>query len=758
MTTPSALETGLRSKRTAIELKGFALLQLSFQTLGIIYSDIGTSPLYVLNGIWPSTGEVPSKEDIIGGVSAIIWSITILPLLKYVFTSLKFATQEGEGGSFALYQGLYPPKEKDYEADRTLTGDYGQELKRMSPSLVNPTLKEKLRWPLLLWCLFGTALTMADGMFTPAVSVTSAVGGIAVAKPSVTHNIVPIAIAFLLVIFFVQQFGTARLAVTFGPISFVWFLLLAGTGLYNITLYPGIFRAFDPSRGVLLFVRTRDYDILAGVLLAITGCEAIFANVGQFNALSIQISFGCFVYPSLLLAYLGQGAALITDGDQVIQNVFYRSIPGGLNGPLFWIMFIFAILATIIASQAMITATFSLLQQVISMKSFPPLRLVYTSETIQGRVYIPAINWTLMIGTIILVATFSDLGKLTNAYGFAVATVMLSTTILLSFQIHYVKKLPIIISLLYFVVFGFFDGLFWGASLKKIPHGAWVPLTIGVCISILMWLWTWGKGLEDAFDGQNRQNLRDFIHKDEKLQVTFHLDGDAENDAVEDEVDDDDDDTYSISRYYYVPHPSKTTGSAVDGDEHPKALLRQRELVRIPTCAVFHKIAEGQGVPHSFIGLVRQWPGLPEVLIFLSVSVLPVPRVPAEERYVVSRVRSIQGFYGATYYIGYRDNFDVKVDDLLERICALEAHADPHNCSRIINRIKEVAGNTTHIVPHYHVVSRHVNVRKFSVIVNFLRRYLIEEIYRRLATMFPETANWLTSADEIIHVGINAPI
>ncbi|SJL07638.1 uncharacterized protein ARMOST_10988 [Armillaria ostoyae] len=717
MTTPSALETGLRQKRTAIELTGFALLQLSFQTLGIIYSDIGTSPLYVLNGIWPSTGEVPSKEDIIGGVSAIIWSITILPLVKYVFTSLKFATQEGEGGSFALYQGLYPPKEKDYEADRTLTGDYGQELKRMSPGPVNATLKEKLRWPLLLWCLFGTALTMADGMFTPAVSVTSAVGGIAVAKPSVTHNIVPIAIAFLLAIFFVQQFGTARLAVTFGPISFIWFLLLAGTGLYNITLYPGIFRAFDPSRGVLLFVRTRDYDILAGVLLAITGCEAIFANVGQFNALSIQISFGCFVYPSLLLAYLGQGAALITNGDQVIQNVFYQSIPGGLNSPLFWIMFTFAILATIIASQAMITATFSLLQQVISMKSFPPLRLVYTSETIQGRVYIPAINWTLMIGTIVLVATFSDLAKLTNAYGFAVATVMLSTTILLSFQIHYVKKLPIIVALLYFVVFGFFDGLFWGASLKKIPHGAWVPLTIGLCISILMWLWTWGKGLEDAFDGQNRQNLRDFIRKDEKLQVTFHLDGDAENDAVEDEVDDDDDDTYSISRYYYVPHPSKTISNAVDGDAHPKALLRQRELVRIPTCAVFHKIAEGQGVPHSFIG-----------------------------------------FYGATYYIGYRDNFDVKVDDLLERICALEAHADPHNCGRIINRIKEVAGNTTHIVPHYYVVSRHVNVRKFSVIVNFLRRYLIEEIYRRLATMFPETANWLTSADEIIHVGINAPI
>ncbi|KAF8918970.1 potassium transporter [Mucidula mucida] len=744
-----ALESGTSTyKRRALQLKGSALLGLSFQTLGIIYSDIGTSPLYVLNGIWPASAAAPSQEDVIGGVSAIVWAISLLPLIKYVFISLRFATQEGEGGSFALFQGLYPPRVKNLDDDRALTGDYGIDSRPISPE--KSKLKDKMRWPLLIWCLFGTSLTMADGMFTPAVSVTSAVGGIAVAQASVADHIVPISIAFLLVIFFVQQFGTAKLAYTFSPIAFIWFLLLAATGIYNITSFPGIFRAFDPSRAVMLFVRTGDYDLLAGVLLAVTGCEAIFANVGQFNALSIQLSFGFLVYPSLILAYLGQGAKLITDGDNVILNVFYRSIPGPINGGLWWVMWIVALLATIIASQAMITATFSLLQQVISMKSLPPLRMLYTSETIQGQIYIPAINWSLMIGTIVIVAAFSDLSKLTNAYGFAVATVMFSTTILIGVHIRYVKMLPGVVALAYLLVFGFFDGLFWGASLRKIPHGAWVPLMIGSCIALVMILWTWGKGLEDAFDGKNRRNLREFIQRDEKSRVTIRLEPHGSESETEDVLMDDAPQSDEASTYYYI--------DSVSSKGSHNQLAQRRELARIPTCAVFHKITEGSGVPHSFIGLVRQWPALPEVLIFLSVSVVPIARVPVEDRYIVTKVRSIEGFYGVTYCIGFRDNFDVKIDDLVEMLCSLEQKADPQRSGYLIDKIRRVSANTTHIVPHYHVVSKKVEAGKLSVVVNYVRKYLIEDIYRRLATMFPETANWLTSADEIIHVGINAVI
>ncbi|TFK33003.1 potassium transporter [Crucibulum laeve] len=751
MSSPAALEHGLNTKRSAVKVGGWALAALSFQTLGIIYSDIGTSPLYVLNGIWPGSGPVPSNEDVIGGISAIIWSLTLLPLLKYICISLFFGTQEGEGGSFALYMGLYPAKDKDFDADRTLTGEsyHGKEFKETLPFSMR--LKNKARWPLLLWCLFGTSLTMADGIFTPAVSVTSAVAGIAVAKPSVTADIIPISVVFLLVLFAVQQFGTARLAFTFAPISFIWFLLLIGTGIYNITLYPGIFRAFDPSRAVLLFVRTKNYDLLAGVLLAVTGCEAMFANLGQFNAASIRLSFMIFVYPALVLAYLGQGARLIVDGEAVLANLFYNTIPGAHNGPLFWIMFIFAILATLIASQAMITATFSLIQQVINMKGFPPIRMIYTSETIQGQVYIPAINWALMIATIVVVAVFSNLANLTNAYGFAVATVMLSTSVLLAVQMFYVKHLPLTLAIAYFISFGFFDGLFWGAALKKVPHGAWVPLLIGVVLMLIMFLWTWAKRLEDSFDGANRKNLRHFIQQNEKSNnIHFDFDDDADHAIT---IDGEDDHAATLPTYYYMSTQSPTT-SSVGNDKIAEV---RKDLQRIPTCAVFHKIAEGKGVPHTFVGFVRQWPALPRVVIFLSVCVVPIPRVPIEERYVVNKVRTIEGFYGVTYYIGFRDDFDVQVGELIERICSVERQMNP-KANAIIEEIRAVAQTATHIAPHYHVVSKKVDVGVISPIVNYLRKYLIEDIYRRLATMFPETANWLTSADEIIHVGINAEI
>ncbi|KAJ6452540.1 potassium transporter [Mycena vitilis] len=709
---PSSLESGLNKKRTAVKLSGFALFFLSFQTLGIIYSDIGTSPLYVLNGIWPASGSLPPKDDIIGGISAIIWSLTLTPLIKYVFISLIFGTQEGEGGSYALYQGLYPPEDQDGNLDRTLTGETYK-----VASHKQATLSERFRLPLLAWCLFGTALTIADGMFTPAVSVTSAVGGIAVAKVSVSQQIIPISIAILVVLFISQRFGTAGLAFMFAPISCIWFLLLASTGIYNITSYAGIFRAFDPSRAVMLFVRTGDYDILAGVLLAVTGCEAIFAK---------YISFAGFVYPSLVLAYLGQGARLIVDGDAVLSNIFYNTIPGRTNGPLFWIVFIFAILATIIASQAMITATFSLIQQLVNMKALPPLKLAYTSETIQGQVYISSVNWMLMIGTIIIVAAFADLAALTNAYGFAVATVMFSTTILLAVQMRWVKHWPAFVAVGYFVLWGFFDGLFWGASLKKVPKGAWVPLMIGVILMLIMSFWTWAKGLEDKFDGEHRENIRHFIVPgfDQKMQ----------DEETEEEVSGEETKVEDVTYHYK---------EAAQGEKE----VGTQPLVRLPTCAVFHKMTRGQGAPHTFIGFIRQWPALPRVVIFLSVSVVPLARVTVEDRYAITKVRSVQGFYGVTAYLGFRDNFDIRVDDIIERICDLELQLDPRQLSKTINQIRTVARSTTHIAPHYHVVSKHVDVGRFSWVSNAVRKYLIEDIYRRLATVFPETGNWV-SAEE----------
>lgn len=741
----ASLETADNAKKAILQPRrphsatGFSLLQLCFSTLGVIYSDIGTSPLYVLNGIWPANEPAPSEEDVIGGTSAIIWSMTLLPLLKYVIICLHFGTGEGEGGSFALFQGLYPPARDDVDSDRVLSGESTHIAKTKSSS---GHLSDRFRWPLLAWCLFATGLTMADGILTPAVSVTSAAAGVAVAKPSISNDITGIALAFLIPFFLVQPFGTGWLGYGFAPITFIWLLLLGGTGIANITAHPGIFRAFDPSRAILWFVRTKNYDYLAGVLLAVTGCEAIFANLGQFNMLSIQLTFSLFVYPNLILAYLGQSARLIRDGDAVINNVFYTTIPGRSGGPLFWIVYVFGILATLTASQAMITATFSLVQQIVNMKSLPPIRLKHTSEEIQGQVFIPIVNWILMIAVIIFVVAFKNSANLTNAYGFAVATVMFSTTTIISMQMIYVKHWPIVIAVAFFLTFGFFDGLFWGAALTKIPHGAWAPLMLGSIMMLFMLFWTWAKRLEDKFDGKNRKNLRHFIVAGDKGIVTMTARGPEVGEIDESESD-------SVDRYYYYANDKLAT-------EREEA---RKELVRIPTCAIFHKFAAGRGVPHSFVGFIRRWPALPEVVIFLSVCVVPAPRVHPDERYDVNKVRSVKGFYGVTYYIGFREDFRVNIDEIVAKISSLEDSSDPRS-SEIMNEIKKAAFETTHIVPHYHVISK-VDLCDGGLLrvpVNWIRRFFIESIYRRLIIAFPETAKWSGPADEIIRVGVTAKI
>ncbi|TFY59675.1 hypothetical protein EVG20_g7693 [Dentipellis fragilis] len=735
---PGDVEKGAR--RTAVSVGGLALLLLSFQTLGIIYSDIGTSPLYVLNGIWSSSGPAPSKEDVIGGLSAIVWSLTLVPLLKYVLICLHFGTYEGEGGTFALFQGLYPPVAFETAPTRD----------SLAPSMhSNSSIKapKSLKWPLLIWALFGTSLTMADGIFTAAVSVTSAVGGIAVAKPEVEKHIVPISIAFLLLLFLSQPFGTARLSFLFAPLTSIWLALIAITGIVNITKFPGIFRAFDPSRAILFFVRTGDYDMLAGVLLAVTGCEALFANLGQFNMLSIQLSFSVVVYPALILAYLGQGSRLIVDGPDVIGNVFYSTIPGAHDGPLFWIVYVFAILATLVASQAMITAVFSLVQQLVNMKSLPPIRMIHTSEKIQGQVYIPAVNWILMIAVIVIVAAFTDAQQLTNAYGFAVATVMFTTTCLVSIQTRYVKHLPIVCGVAFFLFFGFIDGLFWGASLKKIPKGAWVPLMIGGILWILMTFWNWAKGLEDKFDGVHRRRLTRFIVSSE---ATIQLPDVSESERIEEKSSTDDD-------MVEKPADSDATLYCMVPALTEAGVEEKRPLGRLSVLAVFHRLAHEKGVPYSFINFIRQWPALPRFAIFLSVNVLPVAHVTLEDRYVVEKVE-ISGCYGASYYLGFRDDFDVQVPEIIKHICDLETRTNPEGAPELIRQLNLLASTSTHVVPHYQLISRRLEAGWFSPVVNWVRRVLIEDVYGRLRVMFPETVNWLASAEEIINVGINARV
>ncbi|ODO11951.1 potassium uptake protein [Cryptococcus amylolentus CBS 6273] len=716
-----------------IKLSGLKLVGLAFSCLGVIYSDIGTSPMYVLNGIWPAAGSAPSREDVIGGISAIIWALTIIPLLKYVVFALEFGTDKGEGGPFALFMGLFPKAEASPDG-RILTTYNTNDGEVPYDSSGRLAKLRRFKWPLFAWTVFGTALTLADGILTPAVSVTTTVGGIAVAKPSVINDIVPISICFLICLFAVQRFGVHRISVSFAPVTTIWLLLIGCTGIYNITLHPGIFRAVDPSRAVMWFVRTKNYDYLAGVLLCLTGSEAMFANLSQFNKASIRLSFACFVYPMLVLAYLGQGASLIVN-PSVVSSIFYLTIPGGTGGALYWIEFIFAILASLVASQAMISGSFSLLHQLIGMQAFPPLRIHHTSTVISGQIYIGAANWLLFIGTVAVVGGFGSSAALTHAYGFAVATVLFVTTTLIALSIPFTKNLPYVLGVLFLLVFGFFDGLFWGASLKKVPTGAWFPLALGGVLCIIMVFWAYCRLLESSFEESNSQRLTRLLipmpHGPSELQFTSaSLPSSASPSAHEN------DDT-DIGLTFFEP-----TGTERE-DEGPKDLGlvlptgEIRSLTRVPVMAVFHRNEGGKGAPYSFAKFMSHYPALPSVVVFLTIRVVGVPFVPHSDRYVVNKVRSLEGFFSVTMRMGYLDRTPPSTDDLIHLITPL-ASRSASNASLALTRVSSILKASkvvSHVVPQH--VIRSKGGRR-NVVWNWVRRLLVEEVYARARVMWPD--------------------
>ncbi|GHJ84454.1 hypothetical protein NliqN6_0856 [Naganishia liquefaciens] len=748
--------------RRAPQLSPVRTIVFAFSCLGVIYSDIGTSPLYVISTIFPPTEGAPSKDDVIGVISAIIWSISLLPLLKYVIFALSFGSTEGEGGPFALFLQIFPRRShlEDADEDRELTKFDSKDVALSQESRYPDSWISKARWPLLIWTLFATSCTMADGILTPAVSVTSSVGGLAVVAPSVADNVRPISIAFLLVLFLGQRFGTQKLSFLFAPMTLMWLALLLVSGIINIVSYPGVLRAFDPSRAIMFFVRTKNYDALAGVLLSLTGCEAVFANLGQFNASAIRLSFVTVVYPALVLQYCGQGARLIVDGEHVIANPFYLSIPGGENGGLWWVIWIFGVFATLIASQAMITATFSLIQQLMGQKSFPTIRINYTSTLTAGQVYIPAVNWILMAGTIITVGIFGSSFAMTLAYGFAVAVVMFITTTLLAIQVPLIKGLPWVLGLAFFVFFGFLDGLFVGAAVKKVPHGAWFPLAIGSAMCLFMVFWTRCRELEDKFDRENKRNLtRIILHqepgatttpaselKDKKIAFAPTERGRSTEPIA----------IHQLSRLASVVSRSE----GLHQDEHGGLYVARpncEELLkvqRIPTLAIVHKVTEGKGVPHAFSVFLRQVPALPRVVVFLSVRVTAVPHVPLVDRYLVSKVRSVDGFYGVVMRKGYLDQLSPEVDQILERIFEIEVQYSATKLEDRLKAIKEASLTTTHIVPSYNIKSR----ASANVLVDKMRRVILEELYGRLRVIFPDDSHLLVDSESTLKVGVTAHI
>ncbi|KAL0437595.1 UNVERIFIED_CONTAM: Potassium transporter 5 [Sesamum radiatum] len=578
------------------------VLQLAFQSIGVVYGDIGTSPLYVYSSTFGS--EIRHNDDILGVLSLIFYTITIIPLIKYVFIVLR-ANDNGDGGTFALYSlicryakvGLIPSQEVEDGNVSTfkleLPNNRMQRALKVKSQLENSNFAKLF---LLFATMLGTSMVIGDGVLTPCISVLSAVGGIKEATSAMTEDrIVWTSIAILVCLFMVQRFGTDKVGYSFAPIICVWFSLIAGIGVHNFIKYdPSVIKAINPKYILDYFRRNKDqaWISLGGVVLAITGTEALFADVGHFSVRSIQISMCSVTYPALILAYTGQ-ASFLRKNNHLVSDTFYKSIPD----PLYWPMFIVAVLASIIASQAMISGTFSIIQQSLSLGCFPRVKIVHTSTKYQGQVYVPEINYLLMLACVFVTLGFRTTTKIGNAYGIAVVFVMTLTSAFLVLIMIMIWKTHILLIIAYALIIGTIELVYLSSVLYKFDQGGYLPLAFALILMTIMYVWN------DVY----------------RKKYYFELDHKISPEKVKEIVED-----MSTSQ-------------------------------RLPGLAIFYSELV-HGIPPIFKHYVANVPALHSVLVFVSFKSLPTSKVPMDERFLFRRVQPKDiHVYRCIVRYGYKD-------------------------------------------------------------------------------------------------------
>jgi KUP system potassium uptake protein len=443
---------------------GRRLAILTLTALGVVYGDIGTSPLYTMKEAFSDAhGLTPSVVNVYGILSLVFWSIMLVVVLKYLVFILR-ADNHGEGGVLALLALVLQRQHRNSDRRR----------RRM----------------FVILGVFGTALLFGDGIITPAISVLGAVEGVEIATPAFSHFVVPITIAILLMLFMLQRLGTAKVGRAFGPITLLWFLIIGGLGLHEILRAPRILAAINPWYAATFFAAHgfAGFAALGAVFLAVTGAEALYADMGHFGRRPIKLAFFTLVLPALLLNYFGQGALLLRV-PQAVANPFYLLAPRWALYPLLLI----ATLAAIVASQALISGVFSLAQQAVQLGFSPRTTIVHTSAREHGQIYVPQINKLLMVGTLLIVAGFKSSAALGAAYGIAVTGTMAITTLLFAVVARTKWGWPLwrVVALAAF--FFAFDFAFLGANALKIVEGGWVPLAIALGVLTLMTTWKLGR-------------------------------------------------------------------------------------------------------------------------------------------------------------------------------------------------------------------------------------------------------------------------
>ncbi|KAH9742099.1 Potassium transporter 8 [Citrus sinensis] len=595
------------------------VLTLAYQSLGVVYGDLSTSPLYVYKSTFAEDIQhSETNEEIYGVLSFVFWTLTLIPLLKYVFIVLR-ADDNGEGGTFALYSLLcrharISTLPNCQLADEELSAYNKDVILSDNKSSIGSSLKytlEKhrvLQKMLLILALIGTCMVIGDGVLTPALSgsgVFSAVSGLELSMSKEHHQYVevPVACAILVFLFSLQHYGTHRVGFLFAPIVITWLLCISAIGVYNIFHWnPHVFKALSPYYMYKFLKKTQKggWMSLGGILLCITGSEAMYADLGHFSQLSIKIAFTCLVYPSLILAYMGQAAYLSKhhniESDYRIG--FYVSVPEKLRWPVLAI----AILAAVVGSQAIITGTFSIIKQCSALGCFPRVKIIHTSSKIHGQIYIPEINWTLMLLCLAITVGFRDTKHMGNASGLAVITVMLVTTCLMSLVIVLCWHQSIFFAICFIIFFGSVEALYFSASLIKFLEGAWVPIALSFIFLVAMYVWHYGTLKKYEFDVQNKVSINWILSLGPNLGI-----------------------------------------------------VRVRGIGLIHTELV-------SGIPAIFSHFVTNLPAFHQVVVFLCIKSVPVPHVRPDERFLVGRVGPKEyRLYRCIARYGYRD---IHKDDL----------------------------------------------------------------------------------------------
>jgi len=551
------------------------LLGLAVGAIGVVFGDIGTSPLYAMRDTFAGHHRLPlDLLHIYGIVSLMFWSMMVIVTIKYV-TVIMRADNKGEGGSLALL------------------------------ALINQNSSGK-RWSagIVLLGVFATSLFYGDSMITPAISVMSAIEGLAVYEPGLGRAVVPIVVGILIGLFFIQKRGTAKVATFFGPIMLLYFATIAVLGLLSILEFPNVIEALSPHHAVQMFLVDpwRGFLAMGSAVLAVTGAEALYADMGHFGRPPIRVSWLVFVLPALVLNYLGQ-ASLLVRNPAALESPFYLLAPDWFQWPLLGI----ASAAAVIASQAVITGAFSVTQQAIQLGFMPRMSIRYTSIN-AGQIYVPAINWALMIAVIILVLVFERSSNLTAAYGIAVTGAMLIDNFLLSVVLFVLWKWKWWQAAPLLALFFALDTAYLGANFTKIPDGGWIPLAMGVVIFTLLTTWSKGRALM-------RANMAE--------------------------------DSLPFEIFAKSAHSSAT---------------------RVPGTAVF-MTAAATGVPSALLHNIKHNKVLHERVVVLKVAIQDVPTVPEAERATVQQFG--EGFYRVTLRYGFLEETNVPEALKLVTTCGL---------------------------------------------------------------------------------------